>query len=409
MIIEIIEKKKNGLALTKEELTFAFEGFLKGNVPDYQMSSLLMAICLRGLNEEEIFSLTDLFLKSGEILDWSSVEGIKVDKHSTGGVGDKTTLVLAPLVAACLVPVVKMSGRGLGHTGGTIDKLESIPGYRTDLTEEEIKSQVEQIGVVVTGQTKDLVPMDKKVYALRDVTGTVESLGLIATSIMSKKLASGADKILIDIKVGRGALIKTGEDAEVLSEMMKKIGNHYGREVQTVLSDMNVPLGRTIGNSLEVMEAIDVLKGKEQNEFSSLCIDLASRMVSMAKGIDLASSRQEVMNALLSGKALSKFLELIKAQGGDLNRLSVSEKVLEIKSEREGVVRKIDALKMAKYSMNLGAGRKEEGDQIDPEVGIYLEKLVDDSVQIGDTLCRVYYHDDLPKEDIASYFTIESF
>lgn len=409
MIIEIIEKKKNGLALTKEELTFAFEGFLKGNVPDYQMSSLLMAICLRGLNEEEIFSLTDLFLKSGEILDWSSVEGIKVDKHSTGGVGDKTTLVLAPLVAACLVPVVKMSGRGLGHTGGTIDKLESIPGYRTDLTEEEIKRQVEQIGVVITGQTKDLVPMDKKVYALRDVTGTVESLGLIATSIMSKKLASGADKILIDIKVGRGALIKTQEDAEALSEMMKKIGNHYGREVQTVLSDMNVPLGRTIGNSLEVMEAIDVLKGKEQNEFSSLCIDLASRMVSMAKGIDLASSRQEVMNVLLSGKALSKFLELIKAQGGDLNRLSVSEKVLEIKSEREGVVRKIDALKMAKYSMNLGAGRKEEGDQIDPEVGIYLEKLVDDSVQIGDTLCRVYYHDDLPKEDIASYFTIESF
>lgn len=409
MIIEIIEKKKNGLTLTKEELTFAFEGFLKGNVPDYQMSSLLMAICLRGLNEEEIFCLTDLFLKSGEILDWSSVEGIKVDKHSTGGVGDKTTLVLAPLVAACSVPVVKMSGRGLGHTGGTIDKLESIPGYRTDLTEEEIKRQVEQIGVVVTGQTKDLVPMDKKVYALRDVTGTVESLGLIATSIMSKKLASGADKILIDIKVGRGALIKTGEDAEVLSEMMKKIGNHYGREVQTVLSDMNVPLGRTIGNSLEVMEAIDVLKGKEQNEFSSLCIDLASRMVSMAKGIDLASSRQEVMNALLSGKALSKFLELIKAQGGDLNRLSVSEKVLEIKSEREGVVRKIDALKMAKYSMNLGAGRKAEGDQIDPEVGIYLEKLVDDSVQIGDTLCRVYYHDDLPKEDIASYFTIESF
>lgn len=409
MIIEIIEKKKNGLALTKDELTFAFEGFLKGNVPDYQMSSLLMAICLRGLNEDEIFCLTDLFLKSGEILDWSSVEGIKVDKHSTGGVGDKTTLVLAPLVAACLVPVVKMSGRGLGHTGGTIDKLESIPGYRTDLTEEEIKRQVEQIGVVVTGQTKDLVPMDKKVYALRDVTGTVESLGLIATSIMSKKLASGADKILIDIKVGNGALIKTGEDAEVLSEMMKKIGNHYGREVQTVFSDMNVPLGRTIGNSLEVMEAIDVLKGKEQNEFSSLCIDLASRMVSMAKGIDLVSSKQEVMNALLSGKALSKFLELIKAQGGDLSHLSVSEKVLEIKSEREGVVRKIDALKMAKYSMNLGAGRKEEGDQIDPEVGIYLEKLVDDSVQIGDTLCRVYYHDDLPKEDIASYFTIESF
>ncbi len=406
MIIEIIEKKKNGLTLTKEELAFAFEGYLKGDIPDYQMSSFLMAICLKGLTDEEIFCLTDLFLKSGEILDWSSLEGVKVDKHSTGGVGDKTTLVLAPLVASCHVPVIKMSGRGLGHTGGTIDKLESIPGYRTDLSEEEIKKQVEQIGVVVTGQTKDLVPMDKKVYALRDVTGTVESLGLIATSIMSKKLASGADKILIDIKVGKGALIKNQEDANFLSGITKRIGDHYGREVQTVLSDMNV-LGRTIGNSLEVIEAIDVLKGKEQSEFSKLCIDLASSMVSMAKGTDLATSKQEVMNALLSGKALSKFLELVKAQGGEIGKLSISEKVFEIKSEKEGIVRHIDALKMAKYSMNLGAGRKKEGDKIDPEVGIYLEKLVDDPVHIGDTLGRVYYHNVLPEEDIASYFTIE--
>ncbi len=407
MIVDIIEKKKNGMSLSKNELETLFTGYLNGFVPDYQMSAFLMAVCFQGLTEEEIFILTDLFLQSGEQLSLEDIPGIKVDKHSTGGIGDKTTLVIAPLVASCGVPVVKMSGRGLGYTGGTIDKLESIPGFRTNLTEDEIKEQVKKIGVVVTGQTHNLVPMDKKVYALRDVTGTVESLGLIAVSIMSKKLASGADKILIDIKTGKGALLKTREDAQAISELMKKIGTHYHREVETVISDMNNPLGRTIGNRLEVLEAIDVLKGKEKGAFQELCLDLASRMVAMGKECELAKAKKEVLEALLSGKALAKFLEFVEAQGGDCKSLPIDVDYVEVKADREGTITAIDALKFGKLSVSLGAGRKEEGDTVDPEVGIVLEKLVDDTVLVGDVLCRIYYRDAQTLPDVASYFTID--
>ena len=278
MITDIINKKRLGENLSKEELEFIFNGYLKGKVKDYQMSALLMAICIKGMTDKEIFDLTDIFIKSGDILDFSDVEGIKVDKHSTGGVGDKTTMVIAPIVASLGVPVIKMSGRGLGHTGGTIDKLESIPGFRTDLTDEQVKEEVKQIGMVITSQTANLTPMDKLVYALRDVTATVESVPLVATSIMSKKIASGADKILIDIKLGKGALIKTKTWAKKLSSVMIKIGKFYGKEVRTMITDMNNPLGDSIGNSIEVEEAIDILNGKK-GKLTDLCIELASKLL----------------------------------------------------------------------------------------------------------------------------------
>jgi len=265
MIKDIIDRKRLGFGLSYDELYSIFMGYMNGDVKDYQMSSLLMAICINGMSDEETFSLTKIFIDSGDVLDFSDIEGIKVDKHSTGGIGDKTTLVIGPIVASLGVPVVKMSGRGLGYTGGTIDKLESIPGFRIDLSDEEIIDQVHKINLVITGQTADLAPMDKVIYALRDVTGTVSSIPLIASSIMSKKIASGADKILIDIKVGKGALLQTKSDAKKLSELMVKIGEVYHREVRTIISDMNVPIGRCVGNSLEVLEAIDVLKGKEKN------------------------------------------------------------------------------------------------------------------------------------------------
>ena len=265
MILEIINKKRLGKELSYSELDYFFNGYLDGKIADYQMSSLLMAICINGMSDEEIFALTKIFIDSGDVLDFSDIPGIKVDKHSTGGIGDKTTLVIGPIVASCGVPVIKMSGRGLGYTGGTIDKLESIPGYRVDLNDKELIKQVHDIGIVVTGQTGDLVPMDKVIYALRDVTATVSSIPLIASSIMSKKIAGGADKILIDIKVGDGALLRTKEEAKKLASIMKKIGKVYNREVQCVVSDMNIPLGTSVGNSLEVLEAMDVLYGKEDN------------------------------------------------------------------------------------------------------------------------------------------------
>ena len=280
MIIDIINKKRLGQELSFHELDVFFNGYLNGQVQDYQMSSLLMAICIQGMSDEEIFSLTKIFVDSGDILDLSFLSSITVDKHSTGGVGDKTTLIIAPIVASLEIPVMKMSGRGLGYTGGTIDKLESIPGFRTDLSEEEVIRQVSDIGIVVTGQTVSLAPMDKEIYALRDVTGTVSSIPLIAVSIMSKKIAAGADKILIDIKVGNGALLQTRKEAEKLSDLVVKIGAIYQKEVRTIISDMNAPLGFCIGNSLEVREAVRVLKGEERdNNLTKLCFDLASEMV----------------------------------------------------------------------------------------------------------------------------------
>lgn len=408
VVVDIINKKRLGRALTYNELDYFFKGYLKGEIKDYQMSSLLMAICIRGMSDEEIYALTKIFIESGDILDFSLIPGIKVDKHSTGGVGDKTTLVIAPIVASLGVPVVKMSGRGLGYTGGTIDKLESIPGFRIDLSEEEVFNQVKDIGVVVTGQTADLAPMDKVIYALRDVTGTVSSIPLIASSIMSKKIASGADKILIDIKVGKGALLKTKKDANKLSQLMIKIGKFYNREVRTIISDMNVPLGHAIGNSLEVIEAIDILRGKEKKgNLVDLCIELASEMVSMGKEISLEEATKLVKKSIKNGSAYNKFLEMVDYQGGDIKGIKVNKKVQKIKSSKYGTIVGIDALEFGKLSVSLGAGRISKEDSIDYGVGIYLEKLVGQKVRKGEVIARIYSDVKFEQNFIENIFVIE--
>lgn len=408
MIVDIINKKRLGLELSYSELDFFFNGYLKGKVKDYQMSSLLMAICINGMTDEEIFALTKIFIDSGDVLDFSEIPGIKVDKHSTGGVGDKTTLIIAPIVASLGIPVVKMSGRGLGYTGGTIDKLESIKGFNIALSDNQVFNQVKKIGVVVTGQTADLAPMDKAIYALRDVTGTVSSIPLIASSIMSKKIAAGADKILIDIKVGNGALLQKKSDANKLSDLMKKIGKFYNREVRTIISDMNVPLGHAIGNSIEVMEAIKVLKGEEtNNNLVDLCIELATEMVSMGKNIDRAVAYDEVVDSIKSGKAYNKFLELVKAQGGKIDSLRLSDDSIEIVATEAGIVKKINALELGKLSVKLGAGRVNKEDKIDYNVGIYLNKLLGDTVKKGDILATIYVNKNVKLDEFDKIFTIK--
>ena len=408
MIVDIINKKRLGKELSYQEIDWFFNGYLNGEIADYQMSSLLMAICINGMTEEETFSLTKVFIDSGDVLDLSSIEGIKVDKHSTGGIGDKTTLIIAPIVASLGVPVIKMSGRGLGHTGGTIDKLLSIPGYRVNLKDKEIEAQVKDIGVVITGQTKDLAPMDKVIYSLRDVSGTVSSVPLIASSVMCKKIACGADKILIDIKVGNGALLKTKEDAKKLSDLMKKIGGIYGREIRTIISDMNTPLGTSIGNGLEVLEAIEILKGKEKdNNLVNLCIELASEMVSMGKEIPLEEARREVIDSIDSGKAYKKFEELVKYQEGDIKGIEVSEHKLTVKSKQAGTITKINALELGKIALELGAGRVRKTDKIDYTVGIKLNKLIGDKVKIGDVLMTLYVNKHVHDVNIEDIFTID--
>ena len=408
MILEIINKKRLGKELNYKELYTIFNGYLEGNVADYQMSSFLMAICINGMTDEEVFALTKIFIDSGDSLDLSNIEGIKVDKHSTGGIGDKTTLVVAPIVASLGIPVIKMSGRGLGYTGGTIDKLESIKGYRIDLSENEILKQMDDINIVITGQTADLVPMDKYIYRLRDVTATVSSIPLIASSIMSKKIAGGADKIVIDIKVGNGALINTKEDAKKLSSLMIKIGEIYDKEVRCMITDMNTPLGYAIGNSLEVLEAIDVLKGKEKdNNFVNLCIDLSTEMVSMGLNISKEEANKKVLESIENKSAYNKFLELIKYQNGDINSLKVSNKVRKIKSNKKGIITKINALEVGKLSLELGAGKKKLNDRIDYTVGIKLNKLVGDKVDKGDILATLYVNKDTSNIDIDKIFTIE--
>ena len=407
MILDIINKKRLGKELTYTELETIFNGYLDGKVADYQMSSFLMAVCINGMTDDETFALTKIFIESGDVLDFSDLPGIKVDKHSTGGIGDKTTLVIVPIVAACGGTVIKMSGRGLGYTGGTIDKLESIPGYRIDLSEEEIMKQVYDIGLVVTGQTADLVPMDKAIYALRDVTATVSSIPLIASSIMSKKIAGGADKIIIDIKVGNGALINTKEDAKKLSDLMVKIGNYYNREVRTIISDMNVPLGITVGNSLEVLEAIDVLRGREKdNNFVDLCIELASNMVSMALNIPIIEAKEKVLGVIKDKSAYNKFLEMVKYQKGDISKIKVSSKYKFIKAKQSGTIEKINALEIGKLSLKLGSGKENITDKIDYSVGVKLNKLVGDKVKKGDVLATVYYKKSFPDVQYENIYKI---
>ena len=408
MIVDIINKKRLGKELSYRELDYFFNGYLNGNIKDYQMSSLLMAICINGMTDEEIFALTKIFVDSGDILEFDDIPGIKVDKHSTGGIGDKTTLIIGPIVAACGIPVIKMSGRGLGYTGGTIDKLESIPGFKIKLTENQIRKQVREIGIALTGQTANLAPMDKVIYALRDVTGTVSSIPLIASSIMSKKIASGADKILIDIKVGRGALLSNREDAKKLSELMIKIGEVYHREVRTIISDMNTPLGYKVGNSLEVIEAVEVLRRKSvDSNLVDVCVELATEMVSMGKNIPKKEALDLVNSVLDDGSAYKKFVELVNAQGGDLTKVSVSKKVKRIKSTSNGVIKKIDALELGKLSVALGAGRKSKEDKIDYTVGIKLHKHIGDEVKKGEVLATLYINDKSDCSEINNIFDIK--
>ena len=404
-ILDIIDKKEKGLSLSKEEIKYAVEGFINGEVKDYQMSALLTEIDLLGLTEEETVDLTEIMLNSGEKIKLD-VKPL-VDKHSTGGVGDKTTIVLAPLVASLGVNIAKMSGRGLGHTGGTIDKLESIKGFKTEMSLEEFENQVKKIKIALVGQMGNLVPADKKIYALRDVTGTVDSIPLIASSIMSKKLASGADTIIIDLKVGSGALVNNLAEAKKLGSLMVKIGKMNKKNTACLITNMNEPLGYAVGNSLEVIESIDTLKGKGPEDLTSLVIELATLMTAYGLNISEEEAKEKVKENLYNGKAYEKFKEWVNAQGGDENQIEVSEKVLEIKSKEEGYIKSIDALEIGKLARILGAGRLTKDDIIDPKVGIVLNKKVGDSVEIGEKLLTVYYNEkQINEDDIYKCFEI---
>lgn len=401
-MLDIITKKKNKEVLTHEELYYAFNGYLNKEIPDYQMASLLMAIVINGLTFEETFDLTKIFIDSGETFKFDK----KVcDKHSTGGIGDTVTLVAIPILGALNIPVVKMSGRGLGITGGTIDKLESIPGFNVNLTKEDYYNNLEKIGIVVGAQTNDLVPLDKVIYALRDVSGTTESIPLIASSIMSKKIACGADYILIDVKWGSGALVKTKKNAEVLSNYLIEIGKRFNRQVKTIISDMNEPLSTCIGNALEVEEAINVLKG-EKNKLREASLEVAGNLASMYLNISYEEAYNCASEVLDNNKAYEMFKTWISNQGGDLSKLKISDKVILIKSNQDGIISHINALKVGELSVKLGAGRITKDSKIDYSVGIKLLKQSGDLVKKGDILAKLYVNDlniKLTKDDINFY------
>lgn len=394
--LDIITKKRDGGSLSEAEIRYLTEGCVSGEIPDYQMAAFLMAVYFRGLNREEIFALTKAMRDSGDVADLSQVAGFKVDKHSTGGVGDKTTLIVAPIASACGVPVAKMSGRGLGFTGGTVDKLESVPGFRTALTRDEFVNQVNRTGIAVIGQSETIALADKKLYALRDVTATVENMGLIASSIMSKKLASGSDGILLDVKWGRGAFMKTVEDARELAELMVDIGRSAGRKTMAMITDMNQPLGRAVGNSLEVREAIDVLRGEGPADIYELSLSLASEMISMSLDISPEEAEAGARAAVDEGRALGKFREFVEVQGGDAGIIDEPELMGEAKfsesitAETDGYISEIDALKIGMASQHTGAGREKKEDVIDKCAGILLTRKRGDEVKTGDELCRVF-------------------
>lgn len=389
-IIEIIDKKRQNQILTKDELFYVVDNFLNENIKDYQMSSLLMAICINGMTDEEAIDLTEIMINSGDTIDLSSIDGIKVDKHSTGGVGDKTTIALAPLVAACGLKVAKMSGRGLGYTGGTIDKLESIPGFKTDLSKEEFIKQVNDISVAVASQTGNLVPADKKIYALRDVTGTTNSIPLIAASIMSKKIASGADKIVIDVKVGEGALIKNVDEARQLSNLMIKIGKKFNKEVLCVLTNMNQQLGYAIGNGLEVLECIDFLNGEAPKDFSSLVFFLAVSMVAIGKNISIEEAKKLVQEKLDNKEALNKFKEFISYQGGNIEKMIMLPNSISIKSTKTGFIKNIDTEKIGRLVKELGAGRNSVEEIIDYNVGVVMKRKEGEYITENEEIMKVY-------------------
>ncbi|WP_411848570.1 pyrimidine-nucleoside phosphorylase [Staphylococcus pseudintermedius] len=396
-MVDIIAKKRDGHALTKEEIEFVVNGYTNDDIPDYQMSSLAMAIFFQDMTDEERAYLTMAMVESGDQIDLSNIEGIKVDKHSTGGVGDTTTLVLAPLVAALDVPVAKMSGRGLGHTGGTIDKLESVEGFHVEISEEAFVKLVNEDKVAVIGQTGNLTPADKKIYALRDVTATVNSIPLIASSIMSKKIAAGADAIVLDVKTGNGAFMKTVDDAEQLAHAMVKIGNQVGRQTMAIISDMSQPLGRAIGNALELQEAIDTLKGEGPEDLTELVLTLGSQMVVLAqKAKDLDEARGMLQEVIDNGKALEKFKTFLSNQGGDASvvddpsKLPTAQYQFELQAKRSGVVLEMIANEIGIASMMLGAGRQTKEDVIDLAVGLVLNKKVGDRVEEGESLLTIY-------------------
>ena len=387
-ITDLIEKKKRNKALTEDEISWIIDNYVNGNIEDYHMSALAMAIYFNGMNDEEIGSLTYSMAKSGDLIDLSIFGDLTVDKHSTGGVGDKTTLIIAPIVASLGAKVAKMSGRGLGHTGGTIDKLESIKGYTTSLSQEDFFSLVDKIGVSVIGANANIAPADKKLYALRDVTATVDCIPLIASSVMSKKIASGAKNIVIDVKFGSGAFMKTTEEAELLASSVVSIGKHCDRRISAIITDMDVPLGNAIGNSLEVVEAIEILQGKGPSDLREICIVLASEMLSLVFGGDW---KQQVNSALDSGLAYNKFCEWISAQGGDIDSIKKKAKIsYELKSKHNGYVSGIDSEMIGKAAMHLGAGRIKTGDTIDHTAGIILKKKYGDAVAIGDTIAILH-------------------
>lgn len=392
---DIIARKRDGLEHSREELEFFISGYVKGDIGDEQMAAWLMAVYFQGLNREETQILTDFMMHSGDIIDLSGIQGIVVDKHSTGGVGDKTTLVLAPLVASAGVPVAKLSGRGLGFTGGTIDKLEAIPGFQTSIPSEQFLNQVNEIGLAVAGQTASLVLADKKMYALRDITATVESIPLISSSIMSKKLASGANRIVLDVKFGSGAFMQNKEDAELLARTMVNIGNGLGRKTVAVLSSMEEPLGYAVGNALEVQEAIDTLQGHGPADFTELCLTLAGQMIYLGDKAASAEDGYKLAEELLkSGAAMEKFEQMVTAQGGSLKlAMAQAQYQYEVLASQSGVVQSIIARDIGHASMLLGAGRETKASAIDLSAGIVLKKKVGDTVQQGEPLAVLYYND----------------
>src|SRR5580693_2368361 len=396
--VDLIHRKRDAEELAPEEIEFLIEGYTNGEIPDYQMSAFLMAVFFSGMSDREVSRLTECMLRSGDTVDLSSVPGVKVDKHSTGGVGDKTSFIVAPLAAAAGVVVPMMSGRALGHTGGTLDKLESIPGFRTDLTAEEFTAQLAQHGLAFIGQTDQLAPADRKLYALRDVTGTVESIPLISSSIMSKKLAEGVDALVLDVKVGNGAFMKKQVDARRLAQTMVGIGRRLDKKVQALITDMNQPLGYAVGNALEVMEVSQTLQNAGPTDLTRLALELAARMIFLAKLVTtLEEAREVAQSKLLDGSGYRKFKDVIEAQGGNpqvLDRFELlpnATGVREIASPRAGYVSAIDAEDIGMASSMIGAGRNTKEDEIDPAVGVILEVKVGQKVEAGAVLCRVYY------------------
>ena len=401
--VDLIQKKRDGQELTAAEIKWLVEGYVAGTVPDYQMSAFAMAVYFKGMTTREISDLTMNMVKTGQEFDLSAIDGVKVDKHSTGGVGDKVTLILAPLVASFGVPVAKMSGRGLGHTGGTIDKLESIKGYQVERSQENFIRQVQDIGVSVIGQSDQLVKADKLLYALRDVTATVDTIPLIASSVMSKKIAAGADAILLDVTVGEGAFMKTVGEARELAQTMVDLGKAVGRKTVAVITDMSQPLGRAIGNRLEILEAIEILQGKGREDISHFICELAQIMLGLA---DVEKTIKEIRQHLENGQALAKFEEMVVAQGGDLEDLYRPVKVahvVEIPAQDTGVISALPAMEFGLYAMRLGAGRAVKTDDLDYETGIVFEKKVGDSVQKGEIVAKVYTNGKISSELVTEF------